>query len=275
MAPENTLPAYQWALDQGCAVLETDVRLSRDNCLFMFHDETLNRTTDGHGRVADASSATLKNLNAAYRFCTPGEHIARAWQTSCLTLEELFASFPSTRINIDIKDNVDLAANEVIRLIDQFDRSGLTTVGSFYTDVILHLRREAPHIRTAALKEEVAKLYFGRFAGRFGPAGARKNASGNLDKQVHASDSARRVWEKRERDKTTDSFEALQIPMHWHGLRLATPAFIRFGQSLGYEMVFWTVNDTKTLERLLAMGVDGVVTDRTDIAASVFSRCQE
>ena len=268
MAPENTLPAYQWAIDQGCEVLETDVRLSRDKCLFMFHDETLNRTTDGNGRVADATSGTLKNLDAAFRFCTPGDCIKRAWQTSLLTLEELFASYPTTRINIDIKDNLETAADEVIHLVDRFDRRKLTTVGSFHTNVIMHLRRKAPHIRTAALKEEVAQLYFGRFAGPLKPAAARVNPE-KTNRQANDTQS-RRAWHGQDEREATDAFATLQIPLSWRGLRLATPAFVRFGQGLGYEMVFWTVNDTKTLQRLQAIGVDGVVTDRADIASGIF-----
>lgn len=253
MAPENTLPAYQWSLDQGCDVLETDIRMSSDGCLFMFHDATLERTTNGHGALADASSAQLKSLDAAYRFLAPEEQITRAWQVSLLTLEELFASYPKTRINIDIKDKTSKAADEVIRLIDQFDRQAITIVGSFHTDVIIHLRRKAPHIRTAALQQEVAQLYFGRFLGSFGPT-----ASKRLKQDTRAM-------------KPYTAFEALQIPVIWRGLRLATPSFVRFGQSHGYEMVYWTVNDEATLKRLQTLGVDGVVTDRTDIARRVFA----
>ena len=253
MAPENTLPAYQWSLDQGCDVLETDIRISRDGCLFMFHDATLERTTNGFGAVADTSSADLKQLDAAYRFYAPGEQLTRDWQVSLLTLEELFASYPTTRINIDVKDNLITAADEVIRLIDRFDRQAITTVGSFHTDVIIHLRQQAPYIRTAALQQEVAQLYFGRFLGSFGPYATKR-----LQQDTQAA-------------KPRAAFQALQIPLTWRGLRLATPAFVRFGQRLGYDMVYWTVNDVATLQRLKKLGVDGVVTDRTDIARKVFA----
>lgn len=245
MAPENTLPAYEWALEHGTVVLETDVRLSRDGQLFMFHDESLERTTDGRGRVADTTSSALKRLNAAARFIRPGEPHVRPWQVSLLTLEELFASYPSVRINIDIKDNSNAAVEAVIQLVRQFDRNELTTVASFYTDVIVHLREKAPEIRTAALKEEVAQLYFGRFAGPLKHLGASAGVK---------------------------PFHALQIPLRWRGMRLATAAFIRHGQQLGYEMVYWTVNDEATIKSLQALGVDGVVTDRPDIAQEIFNR---
>ena len=249
MAPENTLPAYEWALEHGSDVLETDIRLSRDGCLFMFHDEHLERTTDGNGRVADTMSSSLKRLNAAAHFARPGEQLVRPWRVSLLTLEELFASYPAVRINIDIKDNSKDAANELIRLIEQFGRYELTTVGSFYRDVMVYLRNKAPTIRTAAVKEEVAQIYFGRFAGPIKP------------------DCAKPVDAKTR----PQPFEALQIPTSWHGIRLATPAFVRFGQQLGYEMVYWTINDEHTMKRLQSIGVDGVVTDRPDIAHQVFT----
>ncbi len=259
MAPENTLPAYEWSLEHGSAVLETDVRLSRDGCLFMFHDENLERTTDGSGLVADTTASRLKQLNAAAKFHRPGDPVARPWCVSLLTLEELFASYPTVPITIDIKDNSSTAADEVIRLVKRFERYELTVVGSFFSEVILYLRKKAPEIKTAALIHEVAQLYFGRFA-----------KIGKLAKLEKMAKPAGLTSVKKEGDPT-GSFQALQIPMSWYGIRLATHQFVRYGQQLGYDMVYWTVNDEATLKRLQQLGVDGVVTDRPDIAQRIFN----
>jgi len=61
--PENTLLAYEWALAQGADVLETDVRLSRDGTLHMFHDEGLSRITETSGLVLDVSDDDLNALD--------------------------------------------------------------------------------------------------------------------------------------------------------------------------------------------------------------------
>lgn len=62
--PENTLLAFRKALDAGARWLELDVHLSADGKLVVIHDETLQRTTDGYGRVADFSLAQLRQLDA-------------------------------------------------------------------------------------------------------------------------------------------------------------------------------------------------------------------
>ena len=67
-APENTLPAFQAAVDFGATVLEIDVVLTRDNSIVLLHDEILDRTTDGKGRVADFDLAAIKQLDAGAWF---------------------------------------------------------------------------------------------------------------------------------------------------------------------------------------------------------------
>jgi glycerophosphoryl diester phosphodiesterase len=63
-APENTLASFAKAADLGCAMVEFDVRLSADGVPIVFHDDTLDRCTDGRGRVGQRSLAELKRLDA-------------------------------------------------------------------------------------------------------------------------------------------------------------------------------------------------------------------
>ncbi len=63
--PENTLAAFRRALADGADILETDLHLSRDGVFMCIHDATVDRTTDGRGRVADLTLAELKQLSAA------------------------------------------------------------------------------------------------------------------------------------------------------------------------------------------------------------------
>ena len=64
--PENTLASFESALALGAEFLELDVQLSRDGQAMVIHDGTLERTTDGHGPVSQASLAELKQLSAGY-----------------------------------------------------------------------------------------------------------------------------------------------------------------------------------------------------------------
>jgi len=66
--PENTLAAFQGALDAGCHMIELDVTLTRDRRVVVIHDDTLDRTTTGKGPVRSASLAQLKKLDAGSWF---------------------------------------------------------------------------------------------------------------------------------------------------------------------------------------------------------------
>ncbi|MCB9138251.1 MAG: glycerophosphodiester phosphodiesterase [Caldilineaceae bacterium] len=68
VAPENTLPAFAAALKMGVAGIELDVHLSRDGRLVVIHDETVDATTTGTGRVRDFTAAELAGLDAGSRF---------------------------------------------------------------------------------------------------------------------------------------------------------------------------------------------------------------
>lgn len=67
-APENTLPAFQMAIEQGCKAIELDVHLSKDEELIVCHDETIDRTTDGTGYIRDQALFSLQQRDAGLWF---------------------------------------------------------------------------------------------------------------------------------------------------------------------------------------------------------------
>ncbi len=84
-APENTLSAFNLAADQGADAIELDVKLSADGKAVVIHDQTVDRTTDGNGRVNQLLLLDLKKLDASFRFSKyKGEKIP--------TLDEVFES---------------------------------------------------------------------------------------------------------------------------------------------------------------------------------------
>ena len=86
--PENTLVAFQAAMDAGVPMIELDVTLSRDRKLIVIHDATLDRTTDGHGSVHDYTLEELKQLAVGNEL------------TNCVTTFFFHPSFP-----VDIRHN--------------------------------------------------------------------------------------------------------------------------------------------------------------------------
>jgi glycerophosphoryl diester phosphodiesterase len=65
--------------------------------------------------------------------------------------------------------------------------------------------------------------------------------------------------------------EVVQIPEHWGGRRVITPALIRAVHRQGLDVHVWTVNEPADMERLLSWGVDGIISDRPDLLAAVLS----
>lgn len=236
LAPENTLPAFELALSYGADIMEIDVRLSRDNQVIVIHDERVDRTCKGQGRVRDLTLATLKRMDAAYHFKDLSNTRHRGRGVRILSLSELFEWLPETRINIDVKDKCIESAKAVARVIREQNREYLVNVGSFHAPILKYFRQLLPEVTTAATQDEVADLYFRR----------------RLCKSVN--------------------YEYLQIPTHYYGIPLATKGFIQHASQRDIKTVYWTINRAPLMHKLIALNVSGFVTDRIDIAGKLLGR---
>lgn len=114
-APENTLASFRHAAGLGCAMVEFDVRLTADDQPVVFHDDTLERTTDGAGRVADHSLAAIKALDAGRWFAPAfaGEPVATLDEVLGLCLDLGLA------INMEIKPDAGREAETTRRALDR------------------------------------------------------------------------------------------------------------------------------------------------------------
>ena len=88
--PENTLAAFQSAVDLGYRYLETDVHVTADGVLLAFHDETLDRVTDRQGRIRDLPWSVVREARVDGQEPIP-------------LLEEILGEWPEARVNIDVK----------------------------------------------------------------------------------------------------------------------------------------------------------------------------
>ena len=121
-APENTLAAFELALQQGADAIELDVKLSADGIPVVIHDPTVDRTTDGKGLVRDLSLASLQKLDAG-----DGQRIP--------TLDEVFASVGGKMlINVELtnyKTRDDQLVEKVIEVIKKHDLAEMIIFSSF------------------------------------------------------------------------------------------------------------------------------------------------
>ena len=167
LAPENTIAAFANGVRFGADALELDVRLTADNQVVVFHDETLERTTNGSGKVRDHTLAELKQLDAGYHFSTDdgATYPFRDQGVTIPTLAEVYVDFPAHQINVDIKDPLLEAAERLDEVIEEAGATDRTIVGSFHSDILTHFRSLAPAVATAASKSEVQSFYLFNFFG--------------------------------------------------------------------------------------------------------------
>lgn len=145
--PENTLPAFAAALSRGADGVELDVRLTRDGVPVVVHDATVDRTTDGHGRVSALSSAELGRLR-----CRATGH-GRA-QVGIPLLEEVlaWAHTHQPQLHVELKDAEPRTRllRGVVDLVEAYDLGHLVTVSAFDPSLLHQLRRISP-LETALL----------------------------------------------------------------------------------------------------------------------------
>ncbi len=148
-APENTMAAFELALAVGADGIELDVHMTRDGEIVVIHDDTLDRTTNGKGSVSDQTMAELRELDAGSWFSPEfaGERIP----TLKLVLELI--KDKDVLLNIEIKTGLGFQQlnEELVPLLDRYDRWERTIISSFNHYALAHLISLKPQARTAIL----------------------------------------------------------------------------------------------------------------------------
>ncbi|MFJ3760691.1 glycerophosphodiester phosphodiesterase [Streptomyces sp. NPDC090080] len=132
---ENTVAQFRRAVDLGYRYIETDVHATADGRLVAFHDDTLDRVTDGAGRIGDLPWETVRQARVAGREPLP-------------LFEDLLEEFPDVRWNVDAK--AEPALRPLLDLIDRTDSYDRVCVGSFSEARVLRAQRIAgPRLATS------------------------------------------------------------------------------------------------------------------------------
>jgi glycerophosphoryl diester phosphodiesterase len=267
VAPENTLAGFRAAQAAGASTWELDTGLTRDGVVVVMHDRRLNPDTtrgpDGAWIAAPGptlASMTLAELRAYdVGRLRPGSRYAGLWPAQRAvdgervpTLDAVFElarreAPASLRFNIETKLSP-LAPDEtaspeamVDALLAVIDRHGLrdrVTVQSFDWRTLALVRRRAPGVATAALSAQ--RPDFDTVASGAWTAG--------LDLAAHGGSVPRLV-------------QSLGAPIWSPNFRDLTPERLAEARALGLRVIPWTVNDPADIERLMAWGVDGLISD--------------
>jgi glycerophosphoryl diester phosphodiesterase len=227
-APENTLAAFRRAVEIGARFIEADLQLSRDARLVAIHDDTVDRTTNGHGPVSALTHEELRKLDAGSWFDGKAPRLPRhaaARQRFAgeriPTVEEVLAFGREHDIGLYLElkpsgpTGVEHAILGALRAANEIPR---TVVLSFHATVLARLRRLEPLLVTGYL------------------------CSDTRDAVARAVETGARQLLPRANRMTA----ALVSEAHAHDLKV----------------VPWTVNNPKKMRRFIAMGADGIITDR-------------
>lgn len=224
------MAAFRAAIGLGYQYLETDVHTTSDGVVLLFHDDTLDRVTDGRGKVSGLSAA-----EAAKARIGGTEPIPR--------LDELLAELPDVRLNLDVKDWNSVAS--IAAVIEEHQAHHRVLVTSF-----------SDRRRRAVLKRLSRPVA--------ASAGVGSIALFTLLGPVLPRFVFQWLMRKILRD-----VQALQVPVRRGIVKVVTPESIRRAHALGLVVHVWTVNEPEEMRRLLGLGVDGLVTDRADLLREV------
>lgn len=262
-APSNTLYAFETALAKGADVLELDVHATADGEIVVIHDATVDRTTNGSGRVDAMTLEEIKSLDAAYWF-VPDEgtrhgrpnddYTLRGIATGDVappdgfepndftipTLREVLERYPDTFINIEIKNTAPGTTPYeagLASLLAEFGRTDDTIVVSFLDHATELFKVHAPDVHTATGTAETAVF------------------------KTSTTEAAPGAPNPR--------YQALQVPITFNGIEVVNEDFVVDAHSNGLAVHVWTINSRDEMCWLISIGVDGIMTDRPTVLEDV------
>lgn len=207
-APENTLAAFALAIEQGADGIELDVQLCADGWPVVMHDDTVDRTCDGRGRVADLTLADLQMLTIADEHPIP-------------TLDDVFESFGrGTLYNVELKAAGWFSKGLAAAVADRIEAHNLgrcVLVSSFSPALVREARRHLPRSVPVGLLRE-------------------RNAM----RMAH-------MFVRAEADHPEHS--------------LIDEAAMAWARGRGLRVNAWTVDDPAEAQRLVRLGVHGIITN--------------
>lgn len=215
--PENTMPAFQYAVDTGYRYVETDVQVTADGALVAFHDNDLRRTCSRDGRITDLPWSEVRTAMVDGAAPIP-------------LLEDLLGTWPMLRVNIDCKSNA--AVDALVATLRRCKALDRVCVGAFSDSRMRRLKKVlGPELCTALAPGAVATLRFGR------------------------------PWRA--------AGSAAQVPVRQGRITVVDERFVAKAHALDIKVHVWTIDDPDEMNRLLDMGVDGLMTDRPTVLREV------
>ncbi|HEY9839786.1 MAG TPA: glycerophosphodiester phosphodiesterase family protein [Candidatus Obscuribacterales bacterium] len=233
-APENTLSAFQLAIEQKADMIELDIRLSRDGQIVVFHDKLLQRTTNGEGRVDQFSLAELQQLDAGSWFDPAryaGEQVPSLRQVLELCTGQIMLNIEIKKDAVNRSEN--LIERRLVGLLEEYDMLPHCMVSSFNTLTLVRLKQLAPRLSTALLYGDTV----------------RTNLRPKIP--IYGYQAYQMVLRTR-----ADSLNVRK--------NLVTRGFLRRSLETGVRIHPFTVDEPKLMKKLIRRKVNGIITNTPD-----------
>lgn len=255
-APSSTLFALRQAVAGGADGLELDVHATIDGTVMVCHDESVDRTTAASGVIAQMTYEELRALDNSY-WWVPGEVVATDRADAeyvhrgnaptdasfgIATLREVLEEFPDVFLNLDIKQTAPAVApyeQLVADLLREFERSDDVIVASFDDRSTDAFHAIAPEIHTSCGTFMTTAIW-------------QAVQDGNPLPETH--------------------HKALQVPAAFGEIVVVDERFVEQAHAHGLAVHVWTIDDPDEMERLIDLGVDGVMTDCPSILEAILQR---
>ena len=229
-APENTLAAFRAAIEAGGDMIELDVHLTRDNEVVVIHDDTLERTTNGKGNVAEKTFAELKRLDAGSWFNPrfAGERIPTLAEVLEIARNRIL-------VNIELKKGknfpytMEELADRTLAVVEKAGMTDQVLFSSFDPAAVNRIREKNPRLPIALIVDKP-------WENTRGSGGGKRYPTLNCRTTVLNEDNIRRA--------------------HTEGIRVHV----------------WTVNTKEAMEKFIALGVDGIITNHPDSLIDLLKR---
>lgn len=243
LAPENTLAAFENAVSLGVAAVEMDVHLTQDGEVVVFHDNILDNKTDGQGNIADTTWAALQTLNAAAKF-------PNGWPepVAIPSLAQVIRALKGkVRMQIEIKlrehegrySRYPQIEAKVVDILRKEDVLNEVLLISYDWGCLITSKTLEPRIRigTIVAPESLARL------------------------PIHNQMTPFALV------KTIESLEADYMNVESN---LVTKYLVDAAHANGLKVAAWTVNEPALMQRLAALGIDSITSDRPDLLVKTF-----
>lgn len=236
--PENTLPSFERAVSYGAHALEMDVQMTADGVVVVSHDPDGQRMCRESNAIKATTFAELATWDAGWGFASgDGDRPFADSGYRIPRFAEILDAFPDHIINVDLKQSQPSMVASVMKIVRQAGAEERVILASFSQATLLHLRGAGyGGITAMASMDLVTSLFLPGWLARRLPLRGL----------------------------------AAQIPTRHGRYELATKANIARLHAIGARVDVWTINDIEQARGLLAIGVDGIMTDDPKAIAPLF-----